>query len=86
MRAANKCSELPPVSRRFRAQMMLQNKDMNYVGAQIGWQQSKMYKLLREPMSMTLQDFLGICKALKLNPLKVLCEDVLFWKWGEQGK
>ena len=82
----NKCDTMPQVSRRIRSQMMLQNKDMEYLGAHIGWQQAKMYKLMREPMKMTLQDFLGICKVLRMNPLKVLCEDVLFWKWEEQGK
>lgn len=86
MRGANKCEELPVVSRRIRSQMLLQNKDMEYVAAQIGWCQTKLYRLLKNPLSMSLQDFLGICKTLKLNPLRVLCEDVLYWKWEEQGK
>lgn len=75
-----------PLARKIKAELILQNKNVEYLAAKIGCSSRKVYLLFGDIGSMSIDEYLAICRELRLNALKVFCEYVLFWKWGEQGK
>ena len=61
----------PPLAAKIAMEMAIQGRKPKYIAAMFGKCEATFYERMKDPLNLTLKEFLAICKTLKMDDKEI---------------